>query len=73
MEQWSDTQVLDYYRSVNNTRSRGQGPEAAHHRAWRKAELKRLRQEMKRRKLAVPAALVNGAVGGTSLEICRRK
>ena len=67
MEQWSDTQVLDYFRSLNNDRPRGRGPEVAHHRAWRREELKRLRQEMKRRKLAVPAALVNGAVSGTSL------
>ena len=67
MEQWSDTQVLDYFRSLNNDRPRGRGPEVAHHRIWRRDELKRVRQEMKRRRLAVPAGLRNGAVNGTSL------
>ena len=73
MEQWPDASVLEYYRTLNNDRPRGRGPEIAHHRAWRNAELKRVRQEMKRRRLAVPAALVNGTVGGISLEVCRRK
>ena len=66
MEQWSDAQVLDYYRTVQNDRTHARGPEAAHHRAWRKEELKRVRQELKRRRLAVPSDLRNGAINGNS-------
>ena len=73
MEQWSSERLLEYYRTLNNDRPHGRGPEVAHHRIWRRDELKRVHQELKRRGLAVPAALVNGAVSGTSLKVCRRK